>query len=88
MILRVTPGIPFFAQNYLAGLADVPFGKYLLVSCLIAVPMNIAIMLFGDALLHGRGKIALISFGLLLALTTATHLVRKHYGAKKKAAGQ
>lgn len=87
VILRVTPGIPFFAQNYLAGLADVPFGKYMLVSCIIAVPMNIAIMLFGDALLQGRGKIALISFGLLLALTAATHLVRKHYGAKKKSAG-
>lgn len=85
VILRVTPGIPFFVQNYLAGLADVPFGKYMLVSCIVAVPMNIAIMLFGDALLQGRGKIALISFGLLLALTAATHMVRKHYGAKKSA---
>jgi uncharacterized membrane protein YdjX (TVP38/TMEM64 family) len=85
VILRVTPGIPFFVQNYLAGLADVPFGKYLLVSCLIALPLNTAIMLFGDALLHGKGKIALISFSLLLALTAATHLVRKHYGKKKTA---
>lgn len=83
VILRVTPGIPFFMQNYLAGLADVPFGKYLLVSCIIAWPLNVAFMLFGDALLHGKGKIALLSLCLLLALTAITHLVRKHYGAKK-----
>jgi uncharacterized membrane protein YdjX (TVP38/TMEM64 family) len=83
VILRVTPGIPFFVQNYLAGLADVPFGKYLLVSCIIAWPLNVAFMLFGDALLHGKGKIALLSLCLLLALTAITHLVRKHYGAKK-----
>lgn len=85
VILRVTPGIPFFAQNYLAGLADAPFGKYVLVSCIIAWPLNTAFLLFGDALLHGKGKVALVSLCLLLALTAATHLVRKHYGAKKKA---
>lgn len=85
IILRVTPLIPFFAQNYLAGLADLPAGKYLLISCIIAWPINTAFMLFGDALLHGKGKIALFSLLLLLALTAATHLVRKHYGAKKKA---
>lgn len=82
-ILRLTPGIPFFAQNYLAGLAEVPFGKYLLVSCILTWPVNVAFMLFGDALLQGKGKIALIAFSLLLALTAITHLVRRHYGRKK-----
>jgi len=85
VILRVTPGIPFFVQNYLAGLADAPFGRYMLVSCIIAWPMNVAIMLFGDALLHGKGRIALVSLSLMLALAAVTHLVRRHYGAKKKA---
>lgn len=85
VILRVTPGIPFFVQNYLAGLADAPFGRYMLVSCIIAWPMNVAIMLFGDALLHGKGRIGLVSLSLMLALAAVTHLVRRHYGAKKKA---
>lgn len=85
VLLRVTPGIPFFVQNYLAGLAEAPFGRYVLVSCIIAWPLNIAFMLFGDALLHGKGRVALTSLLLLLALTAATHLVRKHYGRKKPA---
>lgn len=81
ILLRVT--VPFPVQNYLLGLAQVPFGKYLLVSCLIQWPVNAAFILFGDALLHGRGKIALISLGAILALMAATHLLRKHYGPKK-----
>lgn len=85
VLLRVTPGVPFPVQNYLLGLARVPFGKYLLVSALVQVPINVAFILFGEALLHGKGKIAFVSLLLLLALMAATHLVRKHYGAKKKA---
>ncbi|MBI5426609.1 MAG: TVP38/TMEM64 family protein [Opitutae bacterium] len=86
ILLRVTPGIPFFAQNFLAGLAEVPFGRYFLVSALTAWPLNVAFLLFGDALLHGKGKVALVSFCALAALVTATHLVRKHYERRKKAA--
>ena len=83
VILRVTPGIPFCVQHYLLGLASVPFGKYLLVSCLLVWPMATGFMLFGDALLHGKGKVALLSFSLLLAVTAVLHLVRKHYGKKR-----
>ena len=83
VILRVTPGIPFCVQHYLLGLANVSFGKYLLVSCLISWPLGTAFMLFGDALLHGKGKVALVSLSLILALTAALHLVRKHYGKKR-----
>lgn len=86
ILLRVTPGVPFFAQNYLAGLAQVPFGRYFLISAVIAWPLNVAFLLFGDALLHGKGKVALLSLLALLALLTATHLVRKHYERRKKAA--
>jgi uncharacterized membrane protein YdjX (TVP38/TMEM64 family) len=86
ILLRVTPGVPFFAQNYLAGLAEAPFGRYFVISALIAWPMNVAFLLFGDALLHGKGKLALLSLCGLAALTTALHLVRKHYERRRKAA--
>lgn len=83
ILLRVTPGVPFPVQNYLLGLAAVPFGRYLLLSCLITWPINTAFMLFGDALMHGKGRLAFISILALLALMTAAHLVRKHYGKRK-----
>jgi uncharacterized membrane protein YdjX (TVP38/TMEM64 family) len=84
VLLRVTPGVPFPVQNYLLGLAHVPFGKYLLVSVLIAGPLNTAFVLFGDALLHGKGRVAMLSLLLLLALMAGTQMLRKHY-AKKRA---
>ena len=79
VLLRVTPGIPFPVQNYLLGLAGVPFWRSLVISCLIQWPINVAIMLFSDALLHGKGRVAFFALLGLLALLTATHLVRKHY---------
>jgi uncharacterized membrane protein YdjX (TVP38/TMEM64 family) len=79
VLLRVTPGLPFPVQNYLLGLAAVPFTRYLLVSCLIAFPLNAAIIIFGEALLQGKGRTALLGLLLLLALMAVIHLVRRRY---------
>jgi uncharacterized membrane protein YdjX (TVP38/TMEM64 family) len=79
IIVRVTPGIPFFVQNYLLGLANVPFGRYFLISCLFNWGTSTAFVLFGDALLRGRGKMVLLAFSLLAAATAITHLARRHY---------
>ena len=85
ILLRVTPGVPFFVQNYLAGLGEVPFGRYFVISAIIVWPLNTAFLLFGDALLHGKGKVALLSLCGVVALTTLLHLVRRHYERRKKA---
>jgi uncharacterized membrane protein YdjX (TVP38/TMEM64 family) len=85
VLLRVTPGPPFFVQNYLLGLAEVPFVPYLAISCAVQWSFNVAFILFGDALSQGRGRTALLALGLLMALVAGTHLVRKHLGRKKTA---
>ena len=85
VLLRVTPGPPFFVQNYLLGLAEVPFGRYLVISCAVQWSFNVAFMLFGDALSQGHGKRAMVAIGLLIALVVGTHLVRKHLGRDKAA---
>lgn len=86
ILLRVTPGVPFFVQNYLAGLAEIPFGRYFAISLLIVWPLNTAFLLFGDALLHGKGKIALLSLCAVIALMALLHLVRRHYERRRQAA--
>jgi uncharacterized membrane protein YdjX (TVP38/TMEM64 family) len=85
IIVRVTPGSPFPVQNYLLGLARVPFGRYLLVSFIVQAIYTPAFVLFGDALLHGKGKMAMLAGSLLVIAIVVTHWVRKHYGKKKKA---
>lgn len=86
VILRLTPGIPFFVQNYLAGLADVNFRKYVLLSCLIVWPTHAGTALFGDAVMQGRGKVAVLAAMGLAAIGAIAHLVRKHYARKQKPA--
>ncbi|HWA09840.1 MAG TPA: VTT domain-containing protein [Opitutaceae bacterium] len=83
LILRLTPGIPFCVQNYLLGLAEVPFGKYFLLSFLLCMPQNGAFVLFGDALLHGKGKMILYAGGAIVAVAAGTHLLRRHYQRRK-----
>jgi len=83
VLLRVTPGVPFAIQNFVSGLARVPFGKYLLVSILTAGPINAAFVVFGDALLQGKGRTALVVVCIISALVAVTQLVRKHYAKKR-----
>ena len=82
IIFRLTPGIPFCVQNYLLGLAEVPFVKYLLLSCLITWPQVAAFVVFGEALLNGKAATVMVTGGLVVAVVAATHLVRKHYRRK------
>ena len=69
-------------QNYLLGLAQVPFWKYLGLSTMIVGSLTVAILFFGEAVWN-KGKVAFIAISLFLALMAATHLLRKHYGRKK-----
>lgn len=86
VIMRVTWGIPYCVQNYLLGIAEVPFRKYFLLTALLSLPQNAAMVLFGDAMLHGRFKMVGIVGGLLVALMAVMHVVRRHYAGKKKPA--
>jgi uncharacterized membrane protein YdjX (TVP38/TMEM64 family) len=84
IVMRVTPGIPFFVQNYLLGIAGVPVGKYLAISCPITWIFGTAFVLFGDALLHGKGKMIFIAVSLLIVAGVITHTLRKRYAKKKR----
>jgi uncharacterized membrane protein YdjX (TVP38/TMEM64 family) len=83
VVLRVTPGIPFPVQNYLLGLARASFGRYLLLSMVLQGPLNAAFVVFGDALLHGQGKMVFYGLSAIIVLLVGTHLLRKHYSRKK-----
>jgi uncharacterized membrane protein YdjX (TVP38/TMEM64 family) len=83
IILRMTPGVPFCVQNYMAGLAGIPFVRYLAISCVITWANNSAFIVFGDALMNGKVKIILFAVGVIIALAAGTHMVRRHYAGKR-----
>lgn len=82
-LIRVTPGPPYVLQSYILGLAGIPFVTYFFISWIISSLYACAFVLFGDALMHGRGKMALMAIGLFVALTVGVQLIRRRYARKQ-----
>ena len=82
LLVRITPGPPFFLQSYLLGLAGVRFTTYLWISWVITFVYSTGFIVFGDAILHGKGKVAFIGLSIIVAVSLGVHLLRKHYGKK------
>lgn len=87
LLLRVTPGSPFFLQGCLLGLGRVPVRIYLVVSLAVGWSYALVFILFGDAIMHGRGRMLLGAAGMFIALAVAAHVVRKHLVRKKALQG-
>lgn len=85
LVVRLTPGPPFFLQSYLLGLAEVPFRLYLLVSWLAVMPLALAFVLLGKAAREGHfGKIGAV-LGLIVVALVVVQIVRRRLAAKREA---
>lgn len=87
VLVRVTPGPPYFVQNFILGLVGVPFGLYMAVSGLICISFSFGFILFGDSLAQGKGKVVLLSISLLVALSFGVKFVRGYFSRRRAAAG-
>ena len=73
LVIRITPGIPFFLQNYFLGVSRVPFGKYLIISLSIQAFYTSAFVIGGGAVFQGKAGLALtavaifVIFGILVS---------------------
>lgn len=76
ILVRVTPGPPYVLQNYLLGLARIPFATYFTVSWAVVSSYSTAMIVFGDALVHGKGRGVLIGASLLAAFVVGVRFVR------------
>lgn len=82
ILFRITPGLPFFIQNYILGLLGVPFLSYILIS----IPLN-GIFVVGFVLTGGAifdGNIGMIGAGLatIIVATLAFRLVRSKMSSR------
>ncbi len=69
LLLRITPGVPFPLQNYLLGLARMPLGRYLAVSLPIIWIISSSLILLGESIMSGNGRLAII--GIFVAVLVA-----------------
>ncbi|HKB91169.1 MAG TPA: VTT domain-containing protein [Opitutaceae bacterium] len=86
VLLRITPGPPFFLQNYILGMAEVNFFKYVWITLLVHIFQIVAFTIFGQSFMNGRGALAVTGIGLLAGATIVIHLVRRHLTDRKKTA--
>jgi uncharacterized membrane protein YdjX (TVP38/TMEM64 family) len=77
MIVRLTPGPPFWVQSYLLGVIRVPLLPYVAVSTLIMAGYIVALVLGGDAIASGNGRVALVAVGALAMFAGTLHLMHK-----------
>jgi len=83
LILRIVPGVPFFLQNYLLGLARVHFGIYMLVSLVVPTIHLTVAVLAGDALAQGDKRKLIIAGVLFAVVGVILHVLRKRLAAKR-----
>lgn len=84
LIVRLTPGPPFWVQSYLLGLLRVPLLPYLVVSTLVMTGYIVALVLGGEAIVDGNGRLAVAAIGTLVVFIAALQLLRK-WTARRRA---
>jgi uncharacterized membrane protein YdjX (TVP38/TMEM64 family) len=67
LLLRLTPGLPLFLQNYLLGFFRVPFRLYLPISLCITGLVSCGVVLSGAGIADGNLKPLLAGVGLIAA---------------------
>ena len=77
VLMRVTPGPPLFLQSYLLGLSGVRFRTYMWVSLAAQGLMGSAFIVFGKALMSGKGGLAFLGLMVLVVAVAVVQLVRK-----------
>ncbi len=86
LIVRLTPGPPYWVQSYLLGLIRIPLWPYLAVSMLVMTGYIVALVCGGEAIARGNGRLAFAAAGILVVSIVALQLWRKH--AARRAAFQ
>ena len=82
LVVRLTPGPPFFLQGYLLGLAEVPFKLYMIVSWLCVLPWAVGAMVMGRGILNGNFKVAATGLGVLVVAVVLVQFARKKYAKR------
>lgn len=85
LVMKLTPGFPFFVQNYLLGFLRAPFHLYLPISILCNGVIGTGVVLSGVGLADGKLMPALTGISLIAVGALLTHSVRGWLAKRKRA---
>lgn len=87
LIMRLTPGFPFFVQNYVLGFMRAPFLLYLWVSLLCSGIIGTGVVLGAVGLGGGKLRWAILGVSLIVVGGIFTHLIRGWLGKRRRVIG-
>jgi len=82
LVLRITPGIPFFLHNYILGFLRAPFSLYLPISVAITGCYTVGFVVTGGAIFDKNFTLAAIGIGLLILAYLITKAIRAYLRRK------
>lgn len=82
LLLRLTPGVPLFVQNYLLGFMHVPFRLYLPLSLACSGLISCGIVLSGAGVAGGNFMPALTGVGLIVVGMVVVQIMRQKLRGK------
>jgi uncharacterized membrane protein YdjX (TVP38/TMEM64 family) len=85
LIVRLTPGPPFWVQSYLLGLVRIPLVPYLTVSTGVVAGYLVALIWGGEAIASGNGRLAFAAVGVLTVSIVGLQLLRKRTARQQAA---
>ncbi len=88
LIVRVTPGPPFWVQSYVLGLMRVPLVPYLAVSMMVMTGFIVALVFGGEAIFQGNGRLAFVAIGVLGGSIAVMQLLRQRAAQRMIAASR
>lgn len=83
LVMRLTPGPPYAVQGYVLGIAEVPFGLYMVGSWLCQAPYAIGFIVLGQGLLNGNFMLAAKGLGVLVVAIVGVQWWRKKYSKRE-----
>ena len=83
LVVRLTPGPPYFLQGYLLGLAEVPLRLFMIVSWLAVLPISVSAVVLGKAAREGNmGKIGVV-LGVMVLAVVAVQVIRRRVAKRE-----
>lgn len=88
LAVRFTPAFPLIVQNYLLGLARVPFRTYFWTSLAAEAVIALGYILAGDALTEDHPGYVLAAFGCIVGAVLLSRVLRRAFAKKVHPVGE
>ena len=84
-LIRITPGIPYFVQSWVIGLAGVAIGPFLLITIAIQMFYAAGFVVLGRSAFEGEVGVAVGAIALLVVVSIVARIVHKRFRARAPA---